>query len=166
MSIYGIYIAPLQGNYSEAFPAQARVKRKVLIFILLSQPQQSPSHLMLCDCYRRWRHCHVNICPFVSRNACIQQLYCSIQNFNTCTQEWQSMVRQSITHMWPDLPKPWRQKLLMIKVQKLAEIPIRCEIFKCRFLHKSISKILIYMRSVLIKQYFTYFIRKLTSLCN
>ena len=27
-SIYGIYIAPLQGNYSEALPAQA--KRKVL----------------------------------------------------------------------------------------------------------------------------------------
>ena len=27
-SIYGIYIAPLQGNYSEALPAQARTKRK------------------------------------------------------------------------------------------------------------------------------------------
>ena len=30
LSIYGIYIAPLQGNYSEALPAQARAKRKVL----------------------------------------------------------------------------------------------------------------------------------------
>jgi len=30
LSIYGIYIAPLQANYSEAFPAQARAKRKVL----------------------------------------------------------------------------------------------------------------------------------------
>ena len=30
LSIYGIYIAPLQGNYSGAFPAQARAKRKVL----------------------------------------------------------------------------------------------------------------------------------------
>ena len=29
LSIYGIYIAPLQGNYSEALPAQARAKRKV-----------------------------------------------------------------------------------------------------------------------------------------
>ena len=29
-SVYGIYIAPLQGNYSEALPAQARAKRKVL----------------------------------------------------------------------------------------------------------------------------------------
>ena len=27
-SIYGIYIAPLQGNYSEALPAQARAKGK------------------------------------------------------------------------------------------------------------------------------------------
>jgi len=27
-SIYGIYIAPLQGNYSEALPAQAQVKIK------------------------------------------------------------------------------------------------------------------------------------------
>jgi len=27
LSIYGIYIAPLQGNYSEALPAQARAKR-------------------------------------------------------------------------------------------------------------------------------------------
>jgi len=30
LSIYGIYIAPLQGNYSEALPAQARAKIKVL----------------------------------------------------------------------------------------------------------------------------------------
>ena len=30
LSIYGIYIAPLQGNYSEALPAQAWAKRKVL----------------------------------------------------------------------------------------------------------------------------------------
>ena len=30
LSIYGIYIAPLQGNYSEALPAQTRAKRKVL----------------------------------------------------------------------------------------------------------------------------------------
>jgi len=30
MSIYGIYIAPLQGNYSEALPAQAWAKWKVL----------------------------------------------------------------------------------------------------------------------------------------
>ena len=30
ISIYGIYIAPLQGNYSEALPDQARAKRKVL----------------------------------------------------------------------------------------------------------------------------------------
>jgi len=30
LSIYGIYIAPLQGNYSEALPAQARAKWKVL----------------------------------------------------------------------------------------------------------------------------------------
>jgi len=29
LSIYGIYIAPLQGNYSEALPAQARAKIKV-----------------------------------------------------------------------------------------------------------------------------------------
>jgi len=29
ISIYGIYIAPLKGNYSEALPAQARAKRKV-----------------------------------------------------------------------------------------------------------------------------------------
>jgi len=28
LSIYGIYIAPLQGNYSEALPAKARAKRK------------------------------------------------------------------------------------------------------------------------------------------
>jgi len=27
---YGIYIAPLQGNYSEALPANARAKIKVL----------------------------------------------------------------------------------------------------------------------------------------
>jgi len=30
LSIYRIYIAPLQGNYSEALPTQARAKRKVL----------------------------------------------------------------------------------------------------------------------------------------
>src|SRR6218665_1055090 len=30
LSIYGIYIAPLKGNYSEALPAQARAKRKAL----------------------------------------------------------------------------------------------------------------------------------------
>ena len=30
ISIYGIYIAPLHGNYSEAPPAQARAKKKVL----------------------------------------------------------------------------------------------------------------------------------------
>jgi len=30
LSIYEIYIVPLQGNYSEALPAQARVKIKVL----------------------------------------------------------------------------------------------------------------------------------------
>src|SRR6218665_2205924 len=30
LSIYGIYIALLQANYSEAFPAQARAKIKVL----------------------------------------------------------------------------------------------------------------------------------------
>jgi len=30
LSIYRIYIAPLQDNYSEALPAQARAKRKVL----------------------------------------------------------------------------------------------------------------------------------------
>src|SRR6218665_2910938 len=30
LSIYGIYIALLQGNYSEALPAQARAKIKVL----------------------------------------------------------------------------------------------------------------------------------------
>jgi len=30
LSIYGIYIAPLQGNYSEALTAQVRAKRKVL----------------------------------------------------------------------------------------------------------------------------------------
>ena len=30
LSIYGIYIAPLQGNYSETLPAQARAKIKVL----------------------------------------------------------------------------------------------------------------------------------------
>ena len=30
ISIYGIYIAPFQGNFSEALPAQARAKRKVL----------------------------------------------------------------------------------------------------------------------------------------
>ena len=30
LSIYGIYIAPLQGNYSEALPAQTRAKIKVL----------------------------------------------------------------------------------------------------------------------------------------
>ena len=30
LSIYEIYIAPLQGNYSEALPAQARAKIKVL----------------------------------------------------------------------------------------------------------------------------------------
>jgi len=29
-SIYGIYIAPLQGNYSETLPAQTRAKIKVL----------------------------------------------------------------------------------------------------------------------------------------
>jgi len=28
LSIYGIYIAPPQGNYSEALPAQAGAKRK------------------------------------------------------------------------------------------------------------------------------------------
>jgi len=28
LSNYGIYIAPLQGNYSEALPAQARAKIK------------------------------------------------------------------------------------------------------------------------------------------
>ena len=30
LSIYTIYIAPLQGNYAEALPAQARAKGKVL----------------------------------------------------------------------------------------------------------------------------------------
>jgi len=30
LSIYEIYIAPLQVNYSEVLPAQAREKRKVL----------------------------------------------------------------------------------------------------------------------------------------
>src|SRR6218665_3733022 len=30
LSIYEIYIAPLQGNYSEALPSQARAKIKVL----------------------------------------------------------------------------------------------------------------------------------------
>src|SRR6218665_1900642 len=30
LSIYGIYIAPLQGNYSEALPAQTWAKIKVL----------------------------------------------------------------------------------------------------------------------------------------
>src|SRR6218665_17246 len=30
LSIYRIYIEPLQGNYSEALPAQARAKGKVL----------------------------------------------------------------------------------------------------------------------------------------
>jgi len=30
LSIYEIYIAPLQGNYSEALPAQARAKIKVV----------------------------------------------------------------------------------------------------------------------------------------
>ena len=30
LSIYEIYIAPLQGYYSEAIPAQARAQRKVL----------------------------------------------------------------------------------------------------------------------------------------
>ena len=30
LSVYGTYITPLQGNYSEALPAQARTKRKVL----------------------------------------------------------------------------------------------------------------------------------------
>jgi len=30
LSIYGIYIAPLLGNYSEVLPAQARAKKKVL----------------------------------------------------------------------------------------------------------------------------------------
>jgi len=30
LSIFRIYIAPLQGNYSEAFSAQARAKREVL----------------------------------------------------------------------------------------------------------------------------------------
>src|SRR6218665_3515844 len=30
LSIFGIYIAPLQGNYSEPLPAQARAKIKVL----------------------------------------------------------------------------------------------------------------------------------------
>jgi len=30
LSIYGIDIAPLQGNYSEVLPAQAQAKRKVL----------------------------------------------------------------------------------------------------------------------------------------
>ena len=30
LSIYEIYLAPLQGNYSEALPAQAWVKIKVL----------------------------------------------------------------------------------------------------------------------------------------
>ena len=30
LSIYGIYIVPLQGNYSEALPAKARAKIKVL----------------------------------------------------------------------------------------------------------------------------------------
>jgi len=30
LSIYKIYIAPLQGNYSEALPAQAQAKIKVL----------------------------------------------------------------------------------------------------------------------------------------
>jgi len=30
VSIYRIYIAPLQGNYSEALPAQALAKRKVI----------------------------------------------------------------------------------------------------------------------------------------
>src|SRR6218665_2446993 len=29
LSIYGIYIAPLQGNYSEALPAQSRTKRTI-----------------------------------------------------------------------------------------------------------------------------------------
>jgi len=29
---FGIYIAPLQGNYSEALPTQAQVKRKEEVF--------------------------------------------------------------------------------------------------------------------------------------
>ena len=36
LSIYGIYIAPLHCNYSEALPAQAQAKRKVIILRLQS----------------------------------------------------------------------------------------------------------------------------------
>jgi len=35
LSVYEIYIAPLQGNYSEALPAQARAKIKVLSVLLM-----------------------------------------------------------------------------------------------------------------------------------
>jgi len=34
LSIYGIYIALLQGNYSEALPAQARAKKEGICLIL------------------------------------------------------------------------------------------------------------------------------------
>ena len=33
--IYGIYIVPLQGNYSEALPAQAQAKRKFLLSFMM-----------------------------------------------------------------------------------------------------------------------------------
>src|SRR6218665_1291085 len=62
LSIYGIYIAPLQGNYSEAIPAQARAKIKVLRRLMLVP--FTLSHVFLVDvtfqavliCYFGFRH--------------------------------------------------------------------------------------------------------------
>ena len=43
-----------------------------------------------------------------------------------------------------------RRKSQMIKQQKLAKIPSRCKILNCRFWHKSIKRMLYYLKSVLI----------------
>jgi len=43
LSIYGIYIAPLQGNYSEVLAAQARAKRRER-FLELAPSKVTPGY--------------------------------------------------------------------------------------------------------------------------
>ena len=49
LSIYGIYIAPLQGNYLEALPAQARATNKEGLFVII-----------MGNFYFRYRRNHYN----------------------------------------------------------------------------------------------------------
>src|SRR6218665_2334151 len=59
LSIYEIYIAPLQGNYSEALPAQARAKIKVLRSFFRATPVANPDI--------RLRRSQFNMFPSISR---------------------------------------------------------------------------------------------------